>query len=291
MFIVSLFIYLVSSSQKPTKAAKDTLILKSHQLSTFDELVGLINHCTFVSVSSYEESACEITHKESFCNEFITTVETKYRSPLVFFAANSTFSLINVRVSPIPVSKAWHSRCTVWIQYNIIVIPKVLASFEPDVFILYSNLDNLTYHFREWEGLNKASWLRALEPYFNKPMVIIHANPISNGISILCMHCSELETIARPVIAYSITDPFIPLATSFNHEISSRNLHKNTITYWNADHFHSQIKKYLKTVATSIQTCFLSKTQYVLCFCYRRISTSQYQSLKHFTTLLCVVLE
>lgn len=151
-------------------------------LKEFNDLLEATKHCTFISIRSNQPSTCEIMHKESFCNEFLQTVQEQYKSPLVSYVASSSFSLLDMRISPLPAAKLWHSRCTAWIQCNIVFIPPALTNFEPAIFIFYSNLDNFTYNFNDFEFTTKAAWLQAIESFFSKPMVIIHANPNSKAI-------------------------------------------------------------------------------------------------------------
>lgn len=209
----------------------DTPISISQKLSHFANLIDVVGHCSFVSIQSYQESTCKLRHKESFCNKFTKIVQQQYGSNILSFTANSTFSFGNVDVSRLPLAKRMASRCTVWIQYEMVPMPFEFTRLEPDIFIFYSNLDKLQYEFQTNSQIyeNKAYWLQAIESWFAKPMVIIHANPYSTGIRIWCMYCRSLEIIAMPVDFNHIVQTSNSIAFLFNHERARRNLHMSYI--------------------------------------------------------------
>lgn len=233
MHLITLFniIFFQLSAQNTTNAAKNTPIPQSQNLQTFDNLINVVGHCSFISIRSYQSSICEVRNVESFCNKITQIVQKKYGSPLVSFLANSTSSLMNSGLNALRPVKWANIKCSVWIQYDIIVVPPVFRSFEPNIFVLYSHLNNMTYHFHKTKWKNKASWLRALEPSFPKPMVMIIANPKSNEIRILCIYCNKLKIITSLVTITHFTQPFNPIAANFNNKLNFKNLQGTSIMF------------------------------------------------------------
>lgn len=217
----------------------------------FDDLVNVVSYCTFVSIQSYVESTtCEIKHKESFCNQFTQTVQQQHGSPLISYLASSKFSLSNIKLGQLSQAKRRFSTCTVWIQYDNVAIPLQFTYLEPNIFILYSELNNLTYNFNGYVGTNKVSWLRTLEPWFSNAVFIIHAEPKSKAISIFCFYYDKLKATKNSVNIIHLTQPLNPVITNFNHKLTLKNLHNNPIVFHRINYISPQSVKLAK------QTCY-----------------------------------
>lgn len=251
MHPTTLFWSLVSIlyGNKQTNAEKDTQIPISQQLSKFANLLDVVGHCSFVSIQSHHESTCNLKHQESFCNKFTKSAQQQYGSAIISFTANSTFSLWYKSIGRLPLAKRWAPRCTVWIQYDKLSISLEFTRLKPDVFIFYSDLDALQYEFERKDAQKwqiKAYWLRAIEAWFTKPMVMIHTNPKSTVICILCIYCSSREIIALPVVVNHVPQISISIIFFFIHEKARKNLHLNSIYFGHLDYVNSHFSKLVK---------------------------------------------
>lgn len=94
--------------------------------------------------------------------------------------------------------------------------------------------------------------------YDSKLMVILHANPVSTKMLILCMYCSERKIITRSVVVHHFKQPFIPAAINFNHEFVAKNLHMNAINCENIVNYDSQVQKLAK------KSCFQYPYRYAV---------------------------
>lgn len=90
--------------QKLVNATKNHSTQVSHKLQNFDELLGQLGHCTFVSIRSYHVLSCKAKHKEIFCNQLTQTVQQKYGSTFVSIFADSSVTLFNIRIGALPIA-------------------------------------------------------------------------------------------------------------------------------------------------------------------------------------------
>lgn len=194
--------------------------------ASFINLLNSVNQCNFVSVRSYTQETCTPSYDETFCNKFLKTIQQIHGSTLVSYKANHVKSLANTSLGALSLERqSYFTKCTIWIQYDIVYVPFELTKLQPTLFIFYAELDYPYYSLFIPLEYTVATWLFAIYPFFHSPMVILQVSPVTEQQWILCFYCDRQRLVKYPLININLKIPLV------SHEIKVKNLYGHPIVF------------------------------------------------------------